>query len=271
MRALPLVLAACAPAPAAERTNAAPQEQPVPASLSAITRQPPYLSPAALGDTLVLFPPPPAAGSAALARDEAGARDAFALRSSPRFALAARDADLASPDATGALSCAAGVRIGPQSTPLLDRMLRRLVVDFGMSTGAAKDHYARPRPFMVNNQPTCTPQDEPFLRKNGAYPSGHSAAGFGWALVLAELMPERAAGIVARGRAFGDSRRVCNVHWTSDVEEGRIAAAAVFARLQTDPSFRTDLDAVRAELAGVKAKPDAAACANEAAALAAGG
>jgi acid phosphatase (class A) len=104
------------------------------------------------------------------------------------------------------------------------------------------------------------------LRKDGSYPSGHSAIGYGWGLILAELFPDRASRLVARGRAFGDSRRVCNVHWLSDVEEGRIAAAATVARLHADAYFRKDLDAARAELAG--AKPVTRDCAAEAAALA---
>ena len=129
-----------------------------------------------------------------------------------------------------------------------------------------KRTYNRPRPFMVNGQPSCTPEWEPILRKDGSYPSGHSAIGYGWSLILAQLLPDRAAALVSRGRAFGDSRRVCNVHWLSDVEEGRVTAAMTVARLNADPAFRADLDAVRTELSTAKAPP--AGCAAEASALA---
>ena len=47
---------------------------------------------------------------------------------------------------------------------------------------------------------------------------------------------------------------VCNVHWQSDVIEGRFMGAAVVARLHADPQFRADVEAARAELADVRAK-----------------
>jgi acid phosphatase (class A) len=87
---------------------------------------------------------------------------------------------------------------------------------------------------------------------------------------MAELVPDRAAQLVARGRAFGDSRRVCNVHWLSDVEEGRVVSTAVFARLHAEPAFRADLDAVRAELKHQQGKLAAPDCTRENAALANG-
>ena len=48
-----------------------------------------YLSPGELPDSLALIPPPPAAGSAALALDEAVSQNRFALRDTPRWTLAA--------------------------------------------------------------------------------------------------------------------------------------------------------------------------------------
>jgi acid phosphatase (class A) len=137
-----------------------------------------------------------------------------------------------------------------------------------MTVYPTKRKYQRARPFTVNNQPVCTPKDEAVLRSDGSYPSGHSAIGYGWGLILAELVPDRAAQLVARGRAFGDSRRVCNVHWLSDVEEGRVVSTAVFARLHAEPVFRADLDAVRAELAEQRAALATPDCARENAALA---
>jgi acid phosphatase (class A) len=79
------------------------------------------------------------------------------------------------------------------------------------------------------------------------------------------LLPDRAALLIARGRAFGDSRRICNAHWLSDVEEGRITATVALARLHADPVFTADLAAVRAEVRS--AKPVTRDCAAEAAAL----
>ena len=69
------------------------------------------------------------------------------------------------------------------------------------------------------------------LREDGSYPSGHNAIGWASALILAEIAPERADLVLARGRAFGQSRVICNVHWQSDASEGRTMGAAAVARM----------------------------------------
>jgi acid phosphatase (class A) len=148
-------------------------------------------------------------------------------------------------------------------------LLRRTLTDAGLAPYAAKNAYQRERPFMVNGEPTCTPDDEEALRKDGSYPSGHTAIGWGWALILSELSPDRAEPILARGRAFGESRNVCNVHWHSDVVAGRLAGAAAVARLHANDEFLAALAAARADIdrarrEGRSPKKD---CAAEAAAL----
>lgn len=229
---------------------------------------PPYLSKEAMPDSLKLDPPPPARGSAAEARDKEAQKAALKLQGTARFALAARDADLWSPRAVGAFSCAAGMTISPTTTPKIDALLRRASREFGMASSPTKQKYMRKRPFVVNGKPTCTPEHEAQLRGNGSYTSGHSGIGWGWSLVLAQVFPDRTAELVARGRAFGDSRRVCNVHWLSDVEQGQVVASAVFARLQSEPAFQADLAAAREEARALAGQHGPAACDAEAAALA---
>ena len=230
-----------------------------------------YLPAGAAPDSNTLIPPPPAPDSAANARDVAAMRAALALRGSPRWDQATTDALLFTPDATGVFSCAAGFRIAADATPKLNALLRKAGPDLALAVYPSKRKYMRARPFMTNGQPSCTPQDEAGLRRDGSYPSGHSAIGYGWGLILAELVPERAAQLGARGRALGDSRRVCNVHWLSDVEEGRVVATAVYARLHAEAAFRSDIDAARAEVELLRLKKQAAPdCARENAALADG-
>jgi acid phosphatase (class A) len=213
-----------------------------------------YLTKAALPDSLSLVPPPPAPGSAALALDEDVNRKALALRGTPRFAQATEDANLLFPRAAGTFSCALNAPVTEADTPHLYVLLRRILSDAGASTGRAKNEYKRLRPFLVNKEPSCTPAEEADLGTQGSYPSGHSAAGWTWALVLAELAPDRENEVFARGRAFGQSRVVCNVHWQNDVNEGRILGAATVARLHADPGFRADFEAAGRELAAVRAK-----------------
>ena len=213
-----------------------------------------YLQPEALPNSFSLIPPPPAAGSAALALDEEVSRKSLALRGTPRWNLAAKDAELMFPEAAGTFSCALDAPITERDTPHLYMLLRRTLADAGLSTYTAKNYYQRTRPFMVNGEPICTPEEEEGLKKDGSYPSGHTAIGWAWALILSEIAPDRADAILARGRAFGESRNICNVHWHSDVVEGRFMGAAAVARLHGDPAFRAEMEAAKAELATVRAK-----------------
>lgn len=256
------ILALCSSAVIAEQAGGPPRLPPGMA--------PGYLALDAVPDSAALVPPAPANKSGTAARDKAASRAALAAHGTPRWAFAASDADLFSPKATGALSCAAGFEISPQTTPKLDKLLRRTIIDFGFATYRAKQKFNRDRPFETNKRPICTPDQDAMLRKDGSYPSGHSAIGFGWGLVLAGLVPDRATQLVSRGRAFGESRRFCNVHWQSDVEEGRVVAAAVYARLQADAAYQADLADVRDELAAAPRSAPARDCAAETSALAGG-
>ena len=207
-----------------------------------------YLDRAALPDSLALLPAPPAAGTPALAADEAAYRDTRPMLATPRGALAKADARLDFPAAATVFACAADLDIGAETTPHLYTLLRRTLADAGLSTYRAKDHYQRTRPFVQHKQASCTPDEEARLAKDGSYPSGHSALGWAWALVLAELMPERADALLQRGHAFGQSRVVCGVHWQSDVAAGRVMGAAAVARLHADAVFQAQMRAAADEI-----------------------
>ncbi len=229
-----------------------------------------YLPKEAVPDSAALLPPPPAVGSAAAALDQDVARANLALRDTDRWRLAGMDANLKFPEAAGVFSCALLAPVTEQDTPRLYQMLRRVMTDAGFATFAGKDKYRHARPFMLHGQPICTPDREQDLRGQGSYPSGHTSIGWAWALVLAEASPDESGAIPARGRAFGESRVVCNVHWESDVIEGRFIGAATVARMHVEPKFLADLAAAKAELAAARAKhlPPQRDCKFEAEALA---
>ncbi|MGR8935605.1 MAG: acid phosphatase, partial [Gammaproteobacteria bacterium] len=124
-------------------------------------------------------------------------RDSFALRGTPRWKLAANDAHLDFPHAAEAFSCALNAAISAQHTPHLYRLISRTESDAILSTHAAKNNYHRPRPFVLNNQPLCTPHKAEHLRQEGSYPSGHAAVGWAWALILSEVVPERTDALLA--------------------------------------------------------------------------
>jgi len=168
--------------------------------------------------------------------------------------LAISDADLSFPHAASTFACAFKAPVSNTDTPRLYQLLHRSLTDIGNSTYRAKQHYNRARPFLWNNNPICTPNDKSRLVKDGSYPSGHTTIGWGWALILAEISPDQADAILVRGLTFGESRNVCNVHWHSDVVQGRTVAAAIVARLHADPEFLADIEVAKAELTAVRNK-----------------
>jgi len=205
-------------------------------------------------NSLAISPPPPEPGSVWAELDETVAKQAVAMRGSARFEQAQRDAQMQFPESAQHFACAVGIPIDEQHTPTLYNMLQRTQVDAGhYAVHHAKDHYQRPRPFMVSGEPTCTPDHEPGLRLNGSYPSGHTAIGWTWALMLAEIAPERATDILKRGRSYGHSRVVCNVHWYSDVVQGQALAASLMAGLNGNAEFTRDLAKAREEVAATRA------------------
>ena len=140
-----------------------------------------YLDPKALPDSLELLPPPPQAGSAAFANDEAVANATFGLRDTPRYALAVADFDLRLPRLIDDFSCALDGEITQDNAPYLTTLLRRSFSDIGLSTYGAKNYYKRKRPFQLNDVPMGVPEYRAQLEKDPSYPSGHTAIGWGFA------------------------------------------------------------------------------------------
>ena len=130
----------------------------------------------------------------------------------------------------GNMSCAIGVRIDPATLPATMKLILRMAPD---------------------------------------YPSGHSAWGWAVALVLAEMLPERADAILVRGRAVGEGRAICGVHNYSSIVAGQTVGAAIVAAEHRTPAFQADLAAAKAELqAALKAGPALEGCEAEAKMLA---
>lgn len=246
-----LIFSATAIADAANVSSAARKPEPVEEVMHGILRG--YLAREDYPDSLAMLPPPPAAGSAAQAADDEISQRLLALHDSARFELARLDNDLSFPNAAGTFSCALGAPISEADTPYLYQLLRRSLTDAGLATYAAKNHYERARPFMVNKGGNCAPErEQELLRGDPSYPSGHTAIGWAWALILTSLAPDRADELLGRGMAYGESRAFCNVHWPSDVAAGRIVGAAAVAVLQSNPEFQHDLAEARRELQAVR-------------------
>ncbi|WP_448661298.1 acid phosphatase [Sphingomonas sp. CJ20] len=224
----------------------------------------PYVPAAQAPDGLAILPPPPVPGSIAARADRAIFEQTRKLVGSPRWKIATDDVTNAPLDR---FACAMGVQLTKAEVPALMRLLDRSGT--GAVVNPVKAHYQSPRPYLGTDAPICEPKTA-HLAQNGDYPSGHTANGWLEALILAELMPDRATAILARGRAYGESRAVCGSHSRSAVEAGWLAGATMFAVLNGTPAFQSDLAAARAEIAARRdaaAKPAPAQCDAERSAL----
>jgi acid phosphatase (class A) len=219
------------------------------APAAAATKVQGYLLPAERPDSVALLPPAPAPGSPAAVADDAAYRALGVLEGTARWELAAADANVKFPLAANTFACALGFSVDQSGTPHLYTLLQRTVIDAGQSTLAAKQKYARRRPFEETGDATCVPADEQALRGAASYPSGHASLGHAWGELLAEVVPDRAAAVRARAHEFGQSRVICRVHWQSDVDAGRRVGQAVIPLLHENAGFRADLAAAQREAA----------------------
>ena len=223
-----------------------------------------------LPDPVTVLPPPPADGSTLGKADRAAFEATRGLEGSARWSLATDDVAEGAAAIIETFACVLGTRIDQARVPALIALLERARLDLARATRLPKRQYRRPRPFVGNTAPICVART-PELAASYSYPSGHATQGWAYALIVAALVPEKAAAILARGRAYGESRVVCGVHWLSDVAAGQTNGAAVFAALVGDATFRADMDRARAELrtalSGPGDAPDRTVCAREVEAL----
>ncbi|WP_165184275.1 acid phosphatase [Caulobacter soli] len=227
----------------------------------------PYLAKGAYDGRKVL-PPPPAVGSAEAEQDRATFRATRKLKGGARWSMAQRDADKAS--LVPAFSCALGVTPTRQTTPRLAALLRRARLDAKAAITGPKRLYDRKRPYQTQGGPICV-RSGAITALTSDYPSGHATWGWTVGLILAKAQPQRSDAILARARAYGESRVICGVHNASSVEAGRVNAVALVQALSASPAFAADVAAAGRELDAARAAgpaPDADRCLAEAALLA---
>jgi acid phosphatase (class A) len=228
-----------------------------------------YLPPQQLPNSITMLDPPPAAGSEAMARDEAARAAVLPLHGGARYRLAVADANRGQQSTAVAFQCAFGTEINKAATPALYQLLSRVRLDVRAASYPAKSHFNRPRPFVLHHSQPCYASDAQNVRNDGSYPSARAAVGWAYAEVLAALHPARARQIEQRGIEFGRSRIVCDEEWLSDVEASRSIAAVTLKRMYGKPQFRADLDAARKEVAvALRSGRSAPNCRSEALALA---
>ncbi|RZJ98419.1 MAG: phosphatase PAP2 family protein [Brevundimonas sp.] len=194
-------------------------------------------------DLTLVLAPPPAPGSARDIANTGVFNETRPLLDTPRWVLA-------TDDVRGTMyhhfAGALGVELTEAETPVLTALLNRSGDDRSV-VGVAKTHWGTRRPYIGTDQPICEARSD-HLAGNPDYPSGHSAHGMHVAMILAELAPQRADILYARGREFAESRYICGSHTYSAAEAGILSGAVIYGAEQRSETFRRDMEAARAEV-----------------------
>lgn len=200
----------------------------------------PYLTPKQL-DLSIMLPPPPPAGSP-MDQSELAATAAIQRNASPeRIKLAVADAE---ETVYAMFTRTLGERFAPASLPKTTLFFTRVTESEDDVVDPAKKTFARTRPFLASNDiKALVPAS-----KSGSYPSGHTTRVTMTGIVLAAMLPEKSKEIWARADEYAESRIVGGMHYPLDIEAGRRAGTAMAAVLFTDPAFRADFAAAKAEL-----------------------
>ena len=207
-----------------------------------------YLKADDLPDAVKFLPAPPAEGSPEFECDKQIYARAKALRAGARGQRAIAEATIDIDTMAAMFSGAFGRRLSEQDTPKTMHLLKRSVLTLRLCATHPKAAYMRKRPYVYYNEGTLIPADEEEERNTGSYPSGHTTRGWGMALLLAQLNPERQDTILAAGYEWGQSRVIAGYHWQSDIDAARMMTSACYARLQACPEFIADLESARIEL-----------------------
>jgi len=202
-----------------------------------------YLKSLVVNDETFQVPPPPDISPAS---DGLIARAVQAVPNSPAWNEAVADAKANSArDIVTRFSQAAGTDLSAIKTPILVQLLSRVIDDTERISQAFKDFYPRRRPYETD--PIIKACYTYKLTGNRSYPSSQAMNGYAVALVLADLFPAQKDFILARGVLYGNNRVVCGISYPTDVDQGRILAAAYFEKLRSESDYVEDFQCAKAE------------------------
>ena len=199
--------------------------------------------PAQSPDALALLAPPPAPGSAEQAADleevravyhNAGSNDVAIANSQKKF-----DVFTFGP--------VIGAFLIPGRYPKTEAFFRNVQADAAAVTDNAKEHYRRPRPYVMD--PSLANGK---LEKSFSYPSGHSTESMVLGLVLAEIFPEKREAILDEARSIGWHRVIIARHYPTDIYAGRVLAQAIVRQMKQSDAFQRGIAEAKAELAAAQ-------------------
>jgi len=141
-----------------------------------------------------------------------------------------------------------GTVLGPEFTeanlPVLAAFAKHVKNDVSVVGSPLKGVYGRPRPynFDATLHPICV------TNKEASYPSGHSLNGFTLGYILAQMIPEKRAEILARADDYAHNRMVCEAHYASDIEASRAISRFLVGEMFASPRFELEMTAAKAEV-----------------------
>jgi acid phosphatase (class A) len=208
---------------------------------------PPYVTPADV-PLLQLLPPPPAPGSA----EEKADLQAVAAAQAARTPATSQDALEDSVRTVFRFTDAIGPGFTKERLPTAAPLFREVFDEEERIVDVAKDHWNRKRPFMIDpdlHPIIYDPKDggKPTGQSPG-YPSGHAAFASVEAVLLANMMPEKAPAIFARAARFEHNRIVAGVHYPTDVQAGIISGTLIANALLHNARFMADFTRARTEV-----------------------
>jgi acid phosphatase (class A) len=195
-------------------------------------------------DLVSLLPPPPANDSPQT-KAELGEILAIQVERTPQMV------EHAKVDDEETVWRFAGEMFGPSFTkdklPKFSAFFDRVVETEGAVVDPAKKILNRPRPHMINDlvKPVVK------LSSSGSYPSSHTRLGTMMGVILADMVPEKRAQIMARAWDFGHSRLLAGIHYPSDIEMGRISGTVIAATIMRRDDFKAEYGPAKAELRAV--------------------
>lgn len=191
-------------------------------------------------DLTMILPPPPANDSAQT-KAELGAVLTLQVTRTPQM-IASAVAD--SEENVWRFANVMGPNFTKDKLPKFSAFFDRVVETEGAVVDPAKDVWKRPRPHQLSDlvKPVVK------LSSSGSWPSGHATVGTMMGIILADMVPEKRAEIMARAAEYAHNREVGGIHYASDVEMGKISGSVIAAVLLNRDDFKAEYEVARAEL-----------------------
>lgn len=190
---------------------------------------------------LNLLPPPPANDSAQM-KAELGEILTIQVTRTPE--MAARAVADAEENVWRFSDVIDNPKFTKENLPKFSAFFDRIVETEGAVVDPAKDVWKRPRPHQLSDlvKPAVK------LSSSGSWPSGHATVGTMMGIILADMVPEKRAEIMARAAEYAHNREVGGIHYASDVEMGKISGSVIAAVLLNRDDFKAEYEVARAEL-----------------------